>query len=112
MGKRQLKFYEIISGHWSLAGNFLGETVNGDIIHIYKKQMELLDYRPIVSISADEKLLEIPEIKFPIYTLSYDKEFVNAKGENATRITAASIWKSYSHLIIALLEEIELKNLD
>jgi hypothetical protein len=111
MERRHLKFYEIIDGHWSSAGNFLGETANGEIIHIFKKQLELLGYYAIIDDPFDEKLTVINEIKFPIFALAYNKQFINEKGKNVTRLTASSIWNSYSLLINALLEDIELKNL-
>lgn len=111
MEKRNLGFYEVIDGHWSPAGNFLGVTAEDEVIHIYGKQMEIFNYRS-QNHNPNDSLFHQVNIKFPLYVLAYEKKFINAKGENANRLTAASIWDSYKTLIDALLEEIELDDLD
>jgi hypothetical protein len=95
MKNRVLQFHEVINGKWSSAGNFLGESKNGVIVHIYKKQMENLGY----------KFDNTDTVILPIFILSYFKQFPNSSGQNVTRLTAASIFNSYSKLIEALLED-------
>jgi hypothetical protein len=95
MENKVLQFHEVVNGKWSSAENFLGECKNGTIVHIYKKQMENIGY----------KIGNIETIEFPIFVLSYFKKFVNSNGQNANRLTAASIFNSYSKLIEALLED-------
>ena len=111
MEKRNLTFYEVIDGHWSSAGNFLGETADDEVIHIYGKQMEIFNYRP-KNHSSNDSLPRQVDIKFPLYVLAYQKKFINANGENANRLTAASIWDSYKTLIDELLLKMELNDLD
>jgi hypothetical protein len=99
MLKRILLFKEVVGGKWSSAGNFLGECKDGVIIHIYKKQMENLGYQRIIS-DADKFT---DNVKLPLYTLAYNKQFINGNNEHVVRLTAASIWSSYKDLIDALL---------
>ncbi len=96
MENKVFQFHEIVKGKWSLNGNFLGECKDGTIVHIYKKQMENIGYTNTV--------------EFPIFVLSYFKQFVNSYGQNAKRLTAASIFISYTKLIEALLEDYNIDN--
>ncbi|KUO63225.1 hypothetical protein APF79_00715 [bacterium BRH_c32] len=106
MSKRILEFNEVIGGKWSSAGNFLGECKNGNIIHIYKKQMENFGYQ--YAISDSEKFTN--NVKLPLFVLAYNKQFINSSGQNVTRLTAASIYSSYKKLIDTLLDVINLDN--
>lgn len=105
MEYRILNFKEVIKGKWSVSGNFLGECENGDIIHIYKKQMEYLGFQHIVS--DNNKFTN--NVLFPMFVLSYNKEFINSNGINTTRLTAASIFSSYKDLIDSLVDDINLE---
>jgi hypothetical protein len=111
MEKRNLTFYEVIDGHWSSAGNFLGVTADDEVIHIYGKQMEIFNYLPLNHSSNDSSLHQV-DIKFPLYVLAYEKKFINANDENANRLTAASIWDSYKTLIDTLLLQMQMNDLD
>jgi hypothetical protein len=104
MQNKMLEFNEVSNGSWSLAGNVLGKCENGNIIHIYKRQMEYLGYQHIITDS--ERFTN--NVEFPIFILAYNKEFVNANGQNVTRLTAASIFNSYKKLIDALVADINL----
>jgi hypothetical protein len=97
--KKTLQFNEIVNGKWSSTGNFLGECKSGIIVFIYKKQMENVGYE-----------IGNNNIEFLIFVLSYFKQFVNSNGQNSNRLTAASIFNSYSKLIEALLEDYNIDN--
>lgn len=101
MKRKILLFKEVISGKWSAAGNFSGKCLEGDVIHIYKKQMENLGYQS--EISDTNKFTD--KVKLPLYVLAYNKEFINRNDENVVRLTALSIWTSYKDLIEALLSD-------
>lgn len=105
MEKRIFAFKEVIDGRWSSAGNFLGDCKDGDVVHIYKKQMEFLGYQR--TITDAERFTD--NVKLPLFVLAYNKQFINRKNEKVARLTAASIFKSYQDLINALLSS---KNLD
>jgi hypothetical protein len=101
MGKRILAFKEVINGKWSSAGNFLGECKDGDVVHIYKKQMENFGFQR--TISDAEKFTD--NVKLPLFVLTYNKQFINRNNEHVVRLTAASIWRTYKDLIDALLSD-------
>jgi hypothetical protein len=107
MEERHLEFYEIVKGHWSSAGNFIAESTDGSTIHVYAKQMETLGYASIL----EEQQSLTPVVNFPFFMLAYNKQFINAAGVNAIRLTAASVWDSYDKLIKALLVELRLSSL-
>lgn len=100
MENKVLLFHEVVNGKWSSKGNFLGKCKNGDIVHIYKKQMENIGY----------KIGNADSVEFPIFILSYFKQFINSNGQNTNRLTAAAIFISYSKLIEALLEDYNIDN--
>lgn len=101
MEKKIIVFKEITEGRWSSEGNFLGKSSDGDIVHIYKKQLENMGFRN--TISDNEKFTN--RVELPLYILAYNKEFINRNNQNVVRLTAASVWKSYKELIEALLNE-------
>lgn len=106
----------IVSGHFSRNDNFIGIDFNGETIHIYKIQMELLN------------LKSINDITFPLFAIGIVKSFnkltgevgeinreiitdINGEDERFDRLTARAVFKKFETLIDAYANESAL-NLD
>jgi hypothetical protein len=88
--------YIIQSGHFSKAGNFMGISVKGERIHIYKKDIiRLFPQVGIVYRCLGQYEKEL--VKLPFYCLAEEKTFDqidfdgNKTGEKFTRLTAIEI---------------------
>ncbi len=111
-----ITYHVIVSGHFSRNDNFIGIDYKGEVIHIYKIQMELLN------------LKSINDITFPLFAIGVVKRFDRLEGEvgdinrklitdkngdneKFNRLTARAVFKNLETLIDAYANESAL-NLD
>lgn len=90
----------INNGQFSASGNFSGYTATGVRVHIYKRQMESLNWE------------ENEDVKYPFYCLAIEKEITPfaADGktplEKTTRLTATAVFLTVEQLAEAKGESV------